>query len=217
MMPGFSRNCRRTSNTTAPAARLTALTARPENRKTTAAPSTTPTSVFARDDLVGEGDGQRTGLLPHLDERGTHRIGVGPEQRGRREYGCRDGDALGDRLGGVAHRVQLGEDLRAVAVDIARHLGDALRVVRYRAERVHRDDDADRRQQAGPGDGDEEQRDDDGPAAEQERAVDGGTDHESGIDSRLESSAMPDRITVAGPVSEVRATSWTGRLSVPVK
>jgi hypothetical protein len=28
---------------------------------------------------------------------------------------------------------------------------------------------------------------------------------------------MPERTTVAGPVSEVRATSMVGRLSVPVK
>ena len=45
MIPGISRNWRRTSNTTAPAARPTALIARPENRKTTAAPRSTPTST----------------------------------------------------------------------------------------------------------------------------------------------------------------------------
>ena len=43
MIPGISRNWRRTSKTTAPAARATALIARPENRNTTAAPSSTPT------------------------------------------------------------------------------------------------------------------------------------------------------------------------------
>ena len=46
MIPGFSRNWRRTSNTTAPAARDTALTARPENMNTTAAPMMTPTRMF---------------------------------------------------------------------------------------------------------------------------------------------------------------------------
>src|SRR5664279_4456279 len=45
MIPGISRNWRRTSMTTAPAARATALTASPENRNTTAAPSSMPTSV----------------------------------------------------------------------------------------------------------------------------------------------------------------------------
>ena len=46
MIPGFSRNWRRTSNTIAPAARVTALIASPENMNTTAAPMITPTSVF---------------------------------------------------------------------------------------------------------------------------------------------------------------------------
>jgi hypothetical protein len=46
MIPGFSRNCRRTSNTIAPAARVTALIARPENMNTTDAPMMTPTRVF---------------------------------------------------------------------------------------------------------------------------------------------------------------------------
>ena len=45
MIPGFSRNWRRTSKTIAPAARATALIARPENRNTTEAPMITPTSV----------------------------------------------------------------------------------------------------------------------------------------------------------------------------
>ena len=45
MIPGISRNWRRTSKTTAPAARPTALIARPEKRNTTAAPSSTPTST----------------------------------------------------------------------------------------------------------------------------------------------------------------------------
>ena len=45
MIPGISRNWRRTSNTTAPAARPTALIARPENRNTTAAPSSRPTRL----------------------------------------------------------------------------------------------------------------------------------------------------------------------------
>ena len=45
MIPGISRNWRRTSKTTAPAARPTALIARPENKKTTAAPRSGPTSV----------------------------------------------------------------------------------------------------------------------------------------------------------------------------
>src|SRR6266581_771182 len=51
MIPGNSRNWRRTSNTTAPAERDTALIARPENRKTTAAPASRPTRLFGFDTL----------------------------------------------------------------------------------------------------------------------------------------------------------------------
>ncbi len=46
MIPGFSRNCRRTSNTTEPADRDTALIASPEKRKTTAAPAIRPTRLL---------------------------------------------------------------------------------------------------------------------------------------------------------------------------
>ena len=46
MMPGISANWRRTSNTIAPAARVTASIARPENKNTVAAPRITPTRVI---------------------------------------------------------------------------------------------------------------------------------------------------------------------------
>ncbi|CAM5240047.1 hypothetical protein SVIOM342S_05149 [Streptomyces violaceorubidus] len=46
MIPGRSRNCRRTSKTTAPADRDTALIASPEKRKTTAAPAMSPTRLL---------------------------------------------------------------------------------------------------------------------------------------------------------------------------
>ena len=45
MIPGCSRNCRRTSKITAPAARDTALMARPEKKKTTDAPMMSPTRL----------------------------------------------------------------------------------------------------------------------------------------------------------------------------
>jgi hypothetical protein len=51
MMPGISRNWRRTSRTTAPADRDTALIARPEKRNTTAAPMIMPTRFFGFDTL----------------------------------------------------------------------------------------------------------------------------------------------------------------------
>ena len=59
-------------------------------------------------------------------------------------------------------------------LDVAGHLGDALGVVGDRAEGVHRDDHADRGQQAAAGQRDREQRDGERRAAEQERAEDGG-------------------------------------------
>src|SRR2546421_4080782 len=51
MIPGNSRNWRRTSNTTAPAERDTALMARPENMNTTAAPMISPTRLLGLETL----------------------------------------------------------------------------------------------------------------------------------------------------------------------
>jgi hypothetical protein len=64
------------------------------------------------------------------------------EQRDRGDDRRRDREALGDRLGGVAHRVEAIEDLLGLAVELAGHLGDALGVVGDRAEGVLGDDDA---------------------------------------------------------------------------
>ena len=65
-----------------------------------------------------------------LGERGTQGVDVRAEQAGRGQHRGGDGHALGDRLGGVADRVELGEDARTVLVDVAGHLRDALGVVR---------------------------------------------------------------------------------------
>ncbi len=108
------------------------------------------------------------------------------EQRGRGQDRGRDGDALGDGLGGVAHRVQPGQHLRGLALDLAGHLGDALSVVRDRAEGVHRDDDADRGQQAGAGQRDGEQRDRGVAGAEQEGAVNRAADQQRRVHRRLQ-------------------------------
>jgi hypothetical protein len=58
------------------------------------------------------------GLLDPRDVERTNRalpgVGVGAEQCGGREDGRGDRDALGDGLGGVAHGVELGEDLGAL-------------------------------------------------------------------------------------------------------
>jgi hypothetical protein len=80
----------------------------------------------------------------------------------------RDRDALGDGLGGVPDRVELGEDVHTGAGHVARHLRDALRVVGDRAEGVHGDDDADRGEQAGAGQRHREQRHGDRAGGERE-------------------------------------------------
>ena len=121
-----------------------------------------------------------------LDERLEHRGGVGAEQRGRGEHGGRDRDALGDRLGGVADGVELGEDLRALRAHVAGHLRDALGVVGDRAEGVHRDDDADGGQQAATGQRHREQRDRQRRTAEQVGAEHGGADDQRRVDRGLE-------------------------------
>ena len=68
---------------------------------------------------------------------------------------------------------------------VARHLGDALRVVRDRAEGIHCHNDSDGRQQSAAGEGDGEQADDPG-AAEQESPVNGRGNHDGGVDRRFQ-------------------------------
>ncbi len=181
MIPGLVRNCSRTSKTTRPAARDTALIARPENRNTTAAPMIRPNSR-----LGCSIDREKSSALPPAPRAHDRPRPERAEQRGRGEHGGGDRDALGDGLGGVADRVEAGEDERALLGDLAGHLGDALRVVADRAEGVHRDDDADGGEQTGAGQRDGEQRDDRRAAAEQERRVDRAADEQRGVDGRLE-------------------------------
>ena len=117
------------------------------------------------------------------------RVGERPEQCRRSQHGRGDRDALCDRLGRVAYRVELGENGRALLVHVAGHLRDSLGVVADRAEGVHGDDDADCGQQPGAGEGDGEQRDLDRAVAHQVGAVDRGTDEQRRVDGRLEAHA----------------------------
>ena len=94
------------------------------------------------------------------------------EQRDGGDHGRADGDALGFGLGGVAHRVEVGQDLPcplvllgrhvfrlaglqflAVGVAVVAHLADAVGVVGHRPEHVHRDRVAGQRQHADAGHG----------------------------------------------------------------
>src|SRR5699024_9188343 len=106
------------------------------------------------DDLVVEHGGDDVvaprGLIDLCDRCGD-RVGVGAEQSGRGEHCGGDGDTLGDRFGGVAGRVEIGEDLGGVVIGVATHFGNTLSVVGDRAEGVHRDDDPDGRQQPATG------------------------------------------------------------------
>ena len=80
-----------------------------------------------------------------LDERG--------EQGHRGDDRRADGHPLGDRLGGVAHRVEADHDPLGLAGELAGHLGDAGGVVRHRAEAVLGDHHAGGGQQADAGEG----------------------------------------------------------------
>ena len=87
-------------------------------------------------------------------ELAADRLDVRGEQRDRRDDRGADGEALGDGLGGVAHRVEAHHDPLGLALELARHLGDAGRVVGDRAEGVLGDDDAGGGEHAHAGEGD---------------------------------------------------------------
>ena len=87
-----------------------------------------------------------SGLLSQLVEEGV-------EQHQRREGGGADRVSLGDRLGGVADRVERVGDVAHLLRQV-RHLGDAAGVVGDRAERVERDDQAGQRELCHHGDAD---------------------------------------------------------------
>ena len=202
------------------------MIASPENRNTTAAPIEQADEVARvghvehADVLTERGQvRQRTGGgLTGVDGCRGHRFPERTEQRRRGQHRGGDGDALGDGLGGVADGVEPGEDHGALALDVAGHLGDALGVVRDRAEGVHGHDDADGREQASAREGDGEEAEQHGAATQRERAEHRRTDEQRGVDGRLEARPRcPTRITVAGPVSADLATSSTGRRPVSVK
>ena len=78
----------------------------------------------------------------------------GGEQHQRAEAGRADGVALGDRLGGVADRVERVGGVAHRVYRQARHFGDAAGVVGDRAEGVERHNHAGERQHRGHRDGD---------------------------------------------------------------
>src|SRR6185437_6894749 len=153
----------------------------------------------ADDDI---GVGQREVDRPHaVEERPLRRLvgevgevlGVGGEQHQGAEAGRADGVALGDRLGGVTHRV---ERVGVVAhfVGQARHFGDAAGIVGDRAEGIERHDHAGQRQHGGHGHGDAEQ------AGEDVGDDDAGNDHQrrQGGGFQRHGEALDDVGAVAG-------------------
>jgi hypothetical protein len=143
MMPGFSRNCARTSSMMYCAVRPTALMASEEKRKISIAPSSAPTKTgtLARLMLVEAPAGGKhlPGIGEALRHDAVHRLQIcGKEQEGGQRGGA-DGVALGQGLGGVAGGVQL-VGLFADRVRLVRHFDDAAGVVGDGAEGVHGQD-----------------------------------------------------------------------------
>ena len=116
-----------------------------------------------------------------LDERG--------EQRDGRDDRGADGEALGDGLGGVAHRVEAHHDPLGLALELARHLGDAGRVVGDGAEGVLGDDDTGGGQHAHAGEGHQVEGELDVAVAHPDRDTERDADGEDGVDARLEAGA----------------------------
>src|SRR2546429_77856 len=87
MMPGCSRNWRRTSWTTVPAERPTARMARAENRNGTEPPISRPMNVFGSDEA---GRGQQAHAAE--GDEGKGELDVALAERGRHAEGDRDGD-----------------------------------------------------------------------------------------------------------------------------
>ena len=147
MIPGISRNCRRTSLTTAPAARPTASMPA-SRRERQIPPSSSP--AMTRGGAVRS---KLTGGSVRAEQRLVEDVRVAREQHQGREAGGTDRVALGDRLGGVADGVERVGDLAHGLGQIG-HLGDAAGVVGDRAVGVDGDDDAGHAQQRHRGDAD---------------------------------------------------------------
>ena len=136
MMPGCSRNWRRTSSTTAPPARPTASIDSEANRQTIRPPSSSP--IRTGGSLIPKEIDVADLVLEFFLEAG--------EQHDRGEHGGADRVALGDGLRRVADGVQAVGHFAHVLGQLG-HLGDATGVVGDRPEGVKRDDQPGQRQQ----------------------------------------------------------------------
>ena len=149
MIPGWSRNWFRTS-TARPgaAARPTARIASEQNRNGTAPPISRPTSTSGSVDADA---------LEHE----ARRLRSASSNEPNSEVAARTAVAIAMpfvmALVELPDRVEPAEDLGGPALELARHLRDALRVVRDRAVGVHRHDDAHRGEHPHAGERDEVQ------------------------------------------------------------
>ena len=140
MMPGISLNCRRTSTTTDPAARPTAVIAMPrEQIGDEAAEDEAGDDVGIGEVEIDDADILEIGRADLGEVPDV--VGVGREQNERAEARRSDRVAFGDRLGRIADRVErvgrLTHFLRQPG-----HFGDAAGVVGDRSEGVERDNHA---------------------------------------------------------------------------
>ena len=117
-------------------------------------------------------------------------VGRGLDERAEQGHGGddgrADGEALGDGLGRVADGVEADHDPLGLAVELARHLGDAGGVVRHRAEGVLGHDHAGGGEHAHAAQRDQVERELQVAAAQAERDADGESDGDDGVHRRLE-------------------------------
>ena len=205
MIPGFSRNWRRTSCTTSPPTRPTACIASDANRNGIRPPMKRPAITHAFEQVERQ---RRERAVPGALL--VQPVGVRAEEDERGERGRADRVALRDGLRRVADRVERIGDRAHLRRQIG-HLGDAAGVVGHRAVRVERDDQAGHRELRHDRDADAEQA--------------GDVVRDAGCRSRSRSpaarspacrSARPSMMFVACPVSDAFAIAFTGFQRVPV-
>ena len=184
MIPGCVLNCSRTSKTTRPAARPTAMIARPEKKNTTDAPTMRPTSAFGLSI-------DRLKVFAALPSAVSTVVRNAPNSAVAASTAVAIAMPLVIALVVLPTASSLVSTCRGLAFDVAAHLRDALGVVRDRAEGVHRDDHADRGQQAGAGQCDREQRDRGVAGAEQERPVHRRADQQRRVHGGLQADRDP--------------------------
>ena len=201
-MPGFSRNCRRTSSTIDGRRAADRRHAhRAEQIRQQAAEQQAGHHVGIAQREIGR-DALEIRMLCGAGDEELQVLVIGREQHQRAEAGRADRIALGHRLGGVADRVErvgrLAHFLRQ-----AGHFGNAAGIVGDRTEGVERNHDAGQRQHRRHRDGDAEQ------AGKVVADQDAGDDDERRQRGRFhrDREALDDVGAVAGDRGQRRSTA----------